>query len=172
MIQTRRTGAVTATRRALARSASLSIQNVYDALVKLVTNADDRYQVLDEQGTIEIEVERRRGLPNTLRVRDGADGMTHEDMNRKLARVGERVSGMEEGASVRGMNSRGAKDVSALGRVVFESIARKDGRFHQFELTRAFKFSMDPTEEVTATVRDRVGISKGSGTLVSIEVEA
>ena len=98
---------------------TLAIKDVYDAIVELVTNADDRYEVLKTQGCIEIEVQRqRKGRATILRVRDFADGMTSSDMDQKLARIGGRVSGFES-VNVRGTNSRGAKDVAALGKVIF-----------------------------------------------------
>jgi hypothetical protein len=68
--------------RALIQNAKLSIRDVYDAVVELVTNCDDRYQVLRRPGKIEIEVERRKGeRPNVFRVRDFADGMTSRVMD-------------------------------------------------------------------------------------------
>ena len=76
------------------QNAQIAIRDVYDALTELITNADDRYVLLKEQGVlqrmgvIEIEVERRRkGKPSIIRVRDFADGMTADDMDKKLARL-------------------------------------------------------------------------------------
>ena len=43
--------------------------------------------------------------------------MTTDQMNRKLGRIGDRVSGLEAGHAVRGTNLRGAKDIAALGTV-------------------------------------------------------
>ena len=123
--------------RYLIHSAKQSIRNIYDALIELVTNADDRYQHLGTPGRIEIEVERNRNRPHLVKVRDFADGMTSEVMLKKLARMGERVSGLEDGVPVRGTNSRGAKDVAALGPITFDSIA-EDGRYHKCEITPSF----------------------------------
>ena len=70
---------VVAARRTLMQNAKLNIGDVSDAIVELVTNSDDRYQILGTDGRIEIEVERRRsGRSSVLRVRDFADGMTAE----------------------------------------------------------------------------------------------
>ena len=114
----------------MVQDARLAIRDVYDAIVELVTNSDDRYQILGVKGLVEIELGRQgKGKPSILRVRDFADGMTTDQMNRKLGRIGGRVSGIEAGKAVRGTNSRGAKDIAALGRVTFESIA-EDGRMH------------------------------------------
>ena len=116
-------------RRNLYQNASHAIRDVYDAIVELVTNADDRYQVMEasgqmmKEGLIEIDVLRRKKESSILMVRDHADGMTAETMDKKLSAVGGRVSGLESGLMVRGTNSRGAKDVCALGQVKFQSFA-------------------------------------------------
>lgn len=157
-------------RRTLRQNASLAIRDVYDAIVELVTNADDRYQILQMSGRIEIEVDRRKGEPSLLKVRDFADGMTADEMDEKLSRMGGRVSGLESGKSVRGTNSRGAKDVAALGLVRFESIT-DDGRYHRCEINPQFEFSLWNSVKAGAKHRRATGISKGTGTLVTLEVE-
>ncbi len=163
---------ITATRRNLIQNARLAIRDVLDAIVELVTNADDRYQILGEGSTIEIEVERRRGdRASLLRIRDFADGMTGEAMDRKLSRTGERVSGLERGKAVRGTNSRGAKDICALGHLTFESIAAADDRYHKCEITPFFEFIAHRSRQVTPAIRRRVGIQEGTGTLVTLEIE-
>ncbi len=102
-------------RRSVMQQARLAIRDIYDAIVELVTNSDDRYQHLNVDGTIEIVVERGRGkAERLLQARDFADGMTLGVMDEKLSRTGGRVSGMEAGLDVRGTNSRGAKDIAAL----------------------------------------------------------
>jgi hypothetical protein len=89
--------------RALIQVAKHAVHDVYDAITELVTNADDRYQVLKRNGVIEIEVERRRGKkPNILRVRDFADGMNATTMEKKLSFLGGRDSGLDKGELVRG----------------------------------------------------------------------
>ena len=42
------------------QNANLSIRDIYDVIIELVTNADDRYQVLNTKGRVEIEVQRQR----------------------------------------------------------------------------------------------------------------
>ena len=162
---------VVATRRTLMQNAKLNIVDVSDAIVELVTNSDDRYQILGTDGRIEIEIERRRGSnTSVLRVRDFADGMTAETMEQKLSRQGDRVSGLDEGQSVRGTNSRGAKDVAALGQVLFESIA-EDSRYHKCEITPYFQFIMHDSAPASEDVRDKLGIGEGTGTVVTIQVD-
>ena len=157
--------------RRVVQDAKLAIRDVYDAIVELVTNSDDRYQILGIAGRVEIELGRRgRGQSSILRVRDFADGMTTDQMNRKLGRIGGRVSGMEEGKAVRGTNSRGAKDIAALGKVTFESIAG-DGRMHTCRIFPNMEYEADNSRKVTPAVRKHLGIAEGTGTVVTIEIE-
>ena len=157
--------------RRVVQDAKLAIRDVYDAIVELVTNSDDRYQILQTRGRVEIELGRQgKGQPSILRVRDFADGMTTDQMNRKLGRIGGRVSGLEEGYAVRGTNSRGAKDIAALGKVTFESIAG-DGRMHTCRIFPNLEYEADDARKVTLKLRKRMGISEGTGTLVTIEIE-
>ena len=167
------------------QNARMAIRDIYDALAELITNADDRYVQLDVAGRVEIEVERRRkGSPSIvralrprqefihlgLRVRDLADGMTTQDMDRKIGRVGDRVSGLADGANVRGTNSRGAKDVAILGGVRFESIGC-DGRYHKCEVTPQGEFLNYGPSPATKSVREQLGIRSGTGTLATVTVE-
>ncbi len=157
--------------RRVVQDARLAIRDVYDAIVELVTNADDRYQILGTGGRVEVELGRRgQGKPSILRVRDFADGMTTDQMNRKLGRIGGRVSGMEKGKAVRGTNSRGAKDIAALGKVTFESIPG-DGLLHTCRIFPNLEYEADDPHEVTRDARKRVGIREGTGTVVTIEIE-
>jgi hypothetical protein len=155
--------------RTVMQSAKLAIRDVFDAIVELVTNADDRYQVLATPGKIEVEVERRRGSPSILHIRDFAGGMSSEVIEQKISKMGGRVSGMEEGLSVRGTNSRGAKDVAALGLVTFRSIPG-DGMLHTCRITPFFEFELDEPTPVTQEIREAVGIARGTGTLVTVEL--
>ena len=158
--------------RRLIQDSRLAIRDIFDAIVELVTNADDRYQVLGIFGKIEIEIVRRRaaGDPTTLRVRDMADGMTSEVMEHKIGRTGGRVSGLERGLAVRGTNSRGAKDIAALGKVTFESIA-DDDRIHTCSITQNFDFELLESAEITPKDRKRLKITEGTGTLVTLKVD-
>ena len=162
---------IQAHRRALIQAAKFAIRDVFDAIVEIVTNSDDRYQILDRNGIIEIEVERRRGRsPSIVRVRDHADGMDADTMVEKLTWLGGRDSGLEKGAEVRGTHSRGAKDIAALGNVTFESIAT-DGRYYKCGITPYLEFVEPDSRTATREVRQSIGIPEGSGTLVTIELD-
>ena len=156
--------------RAIMQNATLAVRDIYDAIVELVTNADDRYQILSRKNRVEIGILRRRGQPSVLIVRDFADGMTAETMKVKLSRIGGRVSGMEQGLAVRGTNSRGAKDVAALGDVTFESIA-EDGRLHKCRISKFFDFELYESRGVTEKDRNRLGIHQGTGTSVTVSID-
>jgi len=163
--------AIQAHRRALIQAAKLAIIDVNDAIVELVTNSDDRYQILKAKGSIDIEVVRRRGdSQQILKVKDYADGMDAKTMESKLSFIGGRDSGLDRGEKVRGTHSRGAKDVAAIGRVVFESIAG-DGRYHKCEITPYLDFVPHESKDVTPKIRKSIGISKGTGMLVTIELD-
>ena len=86
------------------QNARSAIRDVYDAIVELVTNADDAYARRKSRGRIEIEIERRRkGTPSILRVRDFAGGIAHNEIDNKLKKLGDRrSSGLADGADVRG----------------------------------------------------------------------
>jgi hypothetical protein len=101
-------------------------------------------------------------------VRDFADGMTAGDMDSKLGRRGHRVSGLEDGESVRGTNSRGAKDIAALGKATFDSIA-SDGRHHRCNIEFA-RFTPYESRPVTSAIRKKLGLLKGTGTVVTVEI--
>lgn len=159
--------------RRLIQDSNMAMRDIYDALVELITNADDRYQILGIPGQIEIKLTRRRaaGESSTLSVRDFADGMTMDVMRQRIGHTGGRVSGMERGLAVRGTNSRGAKDIAALGKVTFESIPG-DGRVHVCEVSEYFDFKLYKPTKVTKVERKRLGILVGTGTVATIELNA
>ena len=171
-MQVQNTKDVTGGRRSVMQNAKLAIRDIFDAIVELITNCDDRYQRLGGSGTIEIEVVRGVEGKRLLRVRDYADGMTLEAMDEKLSWTGGRFSGLEEGFSVRGTNSRGAKDIAALGAVRFESIAQEDGRYHSSEISSSFRFKRIGTHDVSTVVRKRIGIPTGSGMVVTVHLDS
>src|SRR3990172_6108586 len=101
-------------------------------LVELITNPDDNYRNLEEEGKrasgkIRVEIERRKkGIPSTVIVRDRAGGMNRVEMYKKLGTLGRRTSGFEKGKARRGLHGRGARDVAAFGTVHFKSIKEEE----------------------------------------------
>jgi len=91
-------------------------------LVELITNSDDSYRDLEDEGgklasgKIRIEIERRKkGQSSIVIVRDRAGGMSREEMFRKLGTLGRRTSGFEKGKARRGLHGRGARGVYERG---------------------------------------------------------
>ena len=141
--------------------------DIVRGLIELITNCDDAYGDTTN-GKIRIEVEHRRNSPWRVVVRDRAKGMRREMMAKAIGDVGARVSGFEDGARVRGNLGRGAKDVAAFGPVTFESIC--DGQIAAMTLESDGTFD-DPTERrANDEERGRLGIKRGNGTVVTINV--
>lgn len=147
-------------------------------LVELITNSDDSYRNLEDDGKrtsgkIRIEIERKKmGQPSIVIVRDRAEGMDRVEMYDKLGGLGERTSGFEKGKPRRGLNGRGAKDIAAFGTVHFESI--KEDEYNRLVITPSLncRFTEPRPEKVTSEIREKLGIRKGNGTVVTIEVES
>lgn len=145
-------------------------------LVELITNSDDSYRSLEEDGVpitgkIRIEVERKRGTkPSIIKVRDKASGMSGEELYSKIGIIGERTSGFEKGKARRGLYGRGAKDVAIFGYTHFESI--KDDKYSYLVIAPSLICKRQAVNErVTKVIRDKLGILRGNGTVVTIEVE-
>ncbi len=163
------------TKRHGAMSAQYSIQDLYDLLVELVTNCDDSYHGLHvdgksdrDGGSIVIEIEPRRKGSSIVRVRDRAAGF--RDLAEKLRRVGERTSRSGD----RGFMARGLKDCAALGKVIVETIV--DGRYDKAEITPQFQMiphfpGSRPGRDATSDDRKHLGVNRGNGTVVTVELE-
>lgn len=154
------------TKRAMLQDAELAIGNdPVRALIELITNSDDAYG--DNEGTITIEISRGRKEWSFI-VKDRACGMRAHEINSKLLSIGERTSGFEGGRNVRGNLGRGAKDVSIFGVAKFETI--KDGRYSRCEISRANVYELWPEVDATASDRERLGVQRGTGTVVHVTV--
>lgn len=151
-----------------------AIRDVFDALVELITNPDDSYGRLYKKqlrreggGPILIDIlEQRKGATSVVIVRDRAEGMTLQEMNKKLGDVGTRRS--EEGD--RGFMARGAKDCTALGEMIIESI--KDEKYYKCELTTKPQFvPLVDKRSVNGNIRKELHIERGNGTVVTLEIQ-
>lgn len=164
------------TRRYGALVAQHSIQDFYDLIVELITNCDDSYHGLytdgkasQDGGPVVVEIEPRRGNNSSVVVvRDRAAGFA--DLERKLRMVGERTS--REGD--RGFMARGLKDCAAIGHVTVETIV--GDRHHKAEITNAMELiewsaGRKPGQPATAEDRERLGLKRGSGTVVRVDLE-
>lgn len=147
------------------------IKDIYDALVELITNSDDSYHRLykkqkrsSDGGPILIGIEHGRNRPSRLVVRDKAEGMSIVDMRNKIKEIGKRVSDKED----RGFMGRGAKECAVLGNATFESI--KDNKYHKCEFHSNLDFIPYKPVSVTLQIRKRLGIERGNGTSVTLEI--
>lgn len=147
-------------------AAQSSIRDLYDALVEFITNSDDSYgKMSSREGVILIEVDRGwRG--SIVKVKDRAQGLSLEEMQQKLRKVGDRTSSRGD----RGFMARGAKDCAVLGKLTFESI--KDDKYHKCEITPDLKFiPYQPSRSVRDSDRKTLGIPRGNGTVVTLETK-
>jgi len=160
------------TKRYWVHNRQFAIRDAFDALVELITNADDSYHKLykhklipKDGGRILIETLARKNDSSLLIVRDRAEGMTLDTMIEKLLNVGRRSS--EEGD--RGIMGRGAKDVTELGDTTFESIV--DGKYYKVKITSGGDFiPLENRRTVTQELRKSLHIGKRNGTVVTIEL--
>lgn len=109
-----------------------AVKNVYDGLIELMTNAHDAYgKDSTLQAPHEICVgalfENKKSLKQ-ISVVDRAIGLTSEDAVKCFLIVGDYTSH----ETSRGFFSRGAKDVSNIGHVTFETI--KNGLYSKVEI--------------------------------------
>lgn len=147
-------------------------------LVELITNSDDSYRELEESASsqnkirkIRIEITRKHNQPSLVVVRDKASGMSREELYKKIGYVGSRTSGFESGKLRRGLHGRGAKDLAAFGMVSFESI--KDNFYNKLIISPSAdcKFSDPKPLKADDYIRQKLGINRGNGTIVTIEVD-
>ncbi len=143
--------------------------DIIRALVELITNADDAYGA--RPGEITIDVVRTDNEPTQVIVRDVATGLTADELVKCFGVLGGQTSGFAEGALVRGLLGRGAKDTAAFGRTVFETI--KDGIYAWFELDRRGNYNTTKVGiPVTTDHYERLEIPVGSnGLVVTMHVE-
>lgn len=134
--------------------------DIIRGIIEAVTNSDDSYaQIHSNQiGKIRVEVEHRRGTPSNVTVRDRASGMSLDELRTKIAELGNRTSGFEQGAAVRGNLGRGAKDLAAFGPVLFESI-KNDHSTVPSAFNRTAPLRLFPQEERRNQL---IGITWGS----------
>jgi len=149
------------------------IRDVFDALVELITNSDDSYHrlysrgaITKDGGPISIEIQRRIKDASHVLVKDRAEGMTLGEMRERIKKIGEKTSGDDN----RGFMGRGAKECAVLGKATFESI--KDGEYYKSEFNSNLEFiPYEPPEKATPEIRNKLGITRGNGTVVTLTLE-
>lgn len=111
-----------------------AVRSIIDALVELITNSVDAYNkdsslVAPHKICIKPVFEKKNKIL-CISVVDQAIGLTGHDLEEKFFTVGNYTSSQNS----RGFFSRGAKDISNIGDVFFESI--KDGKYSKIEINR------------------------------------
>lgn len=117
----RHSGTLTYTHRATLQDAQQAMGNdLINALIELVTNADDSYERMGARGSNDIRIEVDRGA-RTITVEDDAEGMSRDDLESRLTTIGGSTSEFGVHAGVRGFFGRGAKDVPIFGATTWTS---------------------------------------------------
>ena len=144
------------------------------ALVEIITNANDSYQRMEEQGLevdgrIIIDIQ-RKFKDSVIRIRDYAEGMDSDTMDKAVGTYGSETSGFTKGKSVRGLWGRGLKDsIFGLGHGKVYSF--KDGQFYQCALfiqSGTPKFSLNKAQKANRELRKQFEFSTQSGTIIEI----
>ena len=151
-------------------------KDVLRALVEIITNSNDSYSRLEDEGlhaSGEIIIDVLRKHKNSMiRVRDFAEGMDDARMDKVVGTYGEATSGMKEDMHVRGMWGRGLKDaIFGLGYGYVNSI-RGHTLYRSSLLLKEGVPTFDLDEPIPATdeLRERHGIPEGNGTVIEIIV--
>lgn len=143
-----------------------TIKSVNDGLIELITNSVDAYNKLPEDVFLPRNIWIRIIDSDTIKVIDNAIGLTAEGLNSCFLQVGNYTA--DTGS--RGFFSRGAKDISALGDLTFDTI--KDGLYSQCTITTD-TLGILTVENIPATdiIREQIGIlDNHNGLCVTIKL--
>lgn len=138
----RQAGRIVYTERAFTQDADQAMRgDVVRGIIELVTNADDAYA--DTDGAIRLDVYRPtdRTQPTVISVSDRAKGLPPDDMVAAFSVLGGQTSGFAEGAEVRGLLGRGAKDTACFGKTVFTAV--KNGVLSTMALDRSGEWELN-----------------------------
>ena len=165
--------------RIIEQMAKAVVRNIVDAAVELITNCDDNYRRLEEEGVektgkIEIFVSREKGgICRDFWVKDFAQGMTRGELEKAIEFAGE-SSGFAKGCSVRGLFGRGLKEaIISLGEG--EVVTFRDNRLNVAKVwwdknRRKPFYGLADEQPAHSELRREMGIEFGSGTAVKIKV--
>lgn len=145
-----------------------AIKNVIDAMIELITNAHDAYNkdnTLHSPYCICVQpIYENKKILKEINVIDQAIGLTGDNMENNFLTVGNYTSS----ETSRGFFSRGAKDVSNIGNVIFESI--KDNKYSKIEInSEGMGRILNKDINVTDNLRTSTGI-KINGLKVNIKL--
>lgn len=139
-----------------------TIKSVDDAIIELVTNSIDAYNKSDiVNRNIYIDIIN----PDVIKVRDNAIGLSADGLQKCFLQVGDFTASNES----RGFFSRGAKDISALGNIIFRTI--KNDLYSEC-IIDINAYGQIITSDIDASIelRDLCGIKEGNGLEVTIEL--
>src|SRR5579859_3436043 len=151
-------------------------KDVVRALVELITNCNDSYNRMEDAGVtttgkIIVEVQRKHSN-SIIRVSDNAEGMTPDDLDKKVLRYGEATSGFKEGRSVRGLWGRGLKDAFfGLGQGYVNSI--RDVSINRCSLSVVNgepTYQRENSQRATRPIKNQYELPLGNGTVTEITV--
>lgn len=154
------TNYISTTRRYIRQNRSLAIQNLAAGLVELLTNSDDAFLGTGRATEVHVDLDAQTQVCTVV---DQGIGIEHATLVGKLARLGEKSNK----AGARGLFSRGAKDVSELGEVTFNSVV--DNLVKTVTLRRDLSYQESNVRPVTARDRSVWGV-KANGVHVSMQV--
>jgi len=139
-----------------------TIKSLGDALIELITNSIDAYNKSNiEKRVIDIEYFK----PDQVKIRDYAIGLSGEEMQNCFLQVGKYTNVTDS----RGFFSRGAKDISAIGDIIFEAI--KDNKYTKVLLNNdAYGKTEVFEEEATQEIRKSTKILDSNGLVVTIKL--
>ena len=152
--------------------AKRTIKNIFDALIELITNADDSYKRkfgdFDSFGEIIINIKRNSsGHCTVLEVTDSAEGLNKEDILKALE-FGGAYSEADKHESVRGWFGQGLKEtIIALGKGEIYSVKDGLGRRTQMYKNEDNKIVYDD-ELLDDEFKE---IDKDSETTVRVEID-
>lgn len=139
-----------------------AITNIEDALVELITNSDDAYdkgKMKEKKMDIEINYNTR-----CIIFRDYAIGLTGEGMEKCFLQVGHFTSDSKS----RGFFSRGSKDISSIGNIIFEAV--KDNKYSRVDLdTESYGTIVEKDIDATTELREKTKLTE-NGLVVTIEL--
>ena len=152
--------------------------DIINAIIELVTNADDSYCSLEEknklhtQARIRIEIERHHNEPTKLIVRDRAEGMSYNDLKKFIQREGDLHRKFNPNSQIRGMFGSGSKEVTHFGKTIFESIKGKEYSCYEIPKGGGNKNNKPTLSRDNAdNHRKKLGI-QSSGTVVTIYIDS
>ncbi len=154
-----------------------SMGSLWEAIVEFITNVDDSYERLanlkkektwNGKCLLEYSPGGKRNS-TTLIVKDQAEGMDYETLEKCFGNYGAKQSG----TASRGIAGRGAKDAASIGNVTVASI--KNGVYSQIRIdnkTRKFE-TFCKNEKAKSKHYSTIGIKNGkNGTAIQLEIPA